>query len=406
MVGNIMSKRRKRQKRSDVVSANTVNGLTSSSVLQFLVGDSEDICPTGYTRLDQVPAIVAGYHRIAELAASLTIHLMENTEDGDVRIINELSRKIDIEPAKYMTRSTWMEFILMNLFLYGRGNSIVRVKTRAGILQDLQPIPASRVQLIPDATGYGYTINIDGVSYDPDDLLHFVYNPDKDYPWKGRGMTVVLKDLAENLRQAAATEKGFMRSEWKPSIIVKVDALTDEFASPEGRKRLLQDYISTGAAGEPWMVPAGQIDIEQIRPLSLADLAINDTVQMDTRTVAAIIGVPPFVLGAGDYNQQEWNNFIATKLRPLMVSIQQEMTRKLILSPKWYLKFNILSLMDYDLQSIANVFTTLQDRGDVTGNEVRDRIGLSPKEGLDELNILENYIPADKSGDQKKLVGN
>ena len=154
------------------------------------------------------------------------------------------------------------------------------------------------------------------------------------------------------------------------------------------------------------MVPAGQIDIEQIRPLSLADLAINDTVQMDTRTVAAIIGVPPFVLGAGDYNQQEWNNFIATKLRPLMVSIQQEMTRKLILSPKWYLKFNILSLMDYDLQSIANVFTTLQDRGDVTGNEVRDRIGLSPKEGLDELKILENYIPADKSGDQKKLVGN
>lgn len=401
-----MSKRRKRQKRSDVVSANTVNGLTSSSVLQFLVGDSEGICPTGYTRLDQVPAIVAGYHRIAELAASLTIHLMENTEDGDVRIINELSRKIDIEPAKYMTRSTWMEFILMNLFLYGRGNSIVRVKTRAGILQDLQPIPASRVQLIPDATGYGYTINIDGVSYDPDDLLHFTYNPDKDYPWKGRGMTVVLKDLAENLRQAAATEKGFMRSEWKPSIIVKVDALTDEFASPEGRKRLLQDYISTGAAGEPWMVPAGQIDIEQIRPLSLADLAINDTVQMDTRTVAAIIGVPPFVLGAGDYNQQEWNNFIATKLRPLMVSIQQEMTRKLILSPKWYLKFNILSLMDYDLQSIANVFTTLQDRGDVTGNEVRDRIGLSPKEGLDELKILENYIPADKSGDQKKLVGN
>ena len=123
-----MSKRRKRQKRSDVVSANTVNGLTSSSVLQFLVGDSEGICPTGYTRLDQVPAIVAGYHRIAELAASLTIHLMENTEDGDVRIINELSRKIDIEPAKYMTRSTWMEFIFMNLFLYGRGNSIVRAQ--------------------------------------------------------------------------------------------------------------------------------------------------------------------------------------------------------------------------------------------------------------------------------------
>ena len=403
-----MAKRkRKRQERStDVISANSVNGLTSTSLLQFLTGDSNGICPAGYTRLDQIPAIVAGYHRIAELAASLTIHLMENTEDGDVRIQNELSRKIDIDPSKHMTRSTWMEYILMNLFLYGKGNSIVRVKTRAGILQDLQPIPADRVTLIPDATGYTYTVNIDGVEYDPEDLLHFVYNPDPHYPWKGRGMQVVLRDLAENLRQAAATEKGFMQSEWKPSIIVKVDALTDEFASPEGRRKLLQDYISTGSAGEPWMVPAGQIDIEQIRPLSLSDLAINDTVKMDTRTVAAIIGVPPFVLGVGDYNQQEWNNFIATKLRPLMVGIQQEMTRKLILSPKWYLRFNILSLMDYDLQTTAAVFTMLQDRGDVTGNEVRDRIGLSPREGLDELKILENYIPADKSGDQKKLVGN
>ena len=397
-----MSKRKKRLQRSD----DSASANASRSMLQFLIGSGDGICPAGYTRLDHVPTIVAGYHRIAELAASLTIHLMENTEDGDVRIQNELSRKIDIEPAKYMTRSSWMEYILMNLFLYGKGNSIVKVKTRAGILQDLQPIPASRVQLIPDATGYGYTVSIDGVSFDPDDVLHFVYNPDKNYPWKGTGMHVVLKDLAENLRQAAATEKGFMKSEWKPSIIVKVDALTDEFSSPAGRKRLLQDYISTGAAGEPWMVPAGQIDIEQIRPLSLADLAINDTVEMDMRTVASIIGVPPFVLGVGQYNQQEWNNFIATKLRPLMVSIQQEMTRKLILSPKWYLRFNILSLMDYDLQTIAAVFTTLQDRGDVTGNEVRDRIGLSPKEGLDELKILENYIPADMSGDQKKLVGN
>lgn len=393
-----MAKKKKQQKRSDGTTT------ASPAVLQFLIGSSDGICPAGYTRLDQVPQIVAGFHRIAELAASLTIHLMENTEEGDVRIQNELSRKIDIDPTRHMTRSTWMEYILMNLFLYGKGNSIVRVKTRAGILQDLQPIPASRVQLIPDSTGYSYTVNIDGTVYDPEEVLHFVYNPDPYYPWKGRGMTVVLKDLAENLRQAAATEKGFMQSEWKPSLIVKVDALTDEFASPEGRKRLLADYINTGSAGEPWMVPAGQVDIEQVRPLSLSDLAINDTVEMDTRTVAAIIGVPPFVLGVGSYNQQEWNNFISTKLRPLMVSIQQEMTRKLIISPKWYLRFNILSLMDYDLQTVAAVFTTLQDRGDVTGNEVRDRIGLSPMEGLDELKILENYIPADMSGNQSKLL--
>lgn len=364
----------------------------------------DTLCVTGYTPLDRVPAIVSGYRRIAELIGSITIHLMENTENGDKRIINELSRKIDINPCRRMSRSTWMEFIIMTLLLYGKGNAVVKVKTSGGILGDLQPIPAERFQLIPDATGYDYTVRIDGQVFSPDDVLHFIYNPDKNYPWKGAGVTTTLNGLAENLTQAAATEKGFMASKWKPSLIVKVDALTDEFSSKDGREKLLNSYISAGDAGEPWMIPADAIDVTEVRPLSLSDIALNDSVELDTRKVAALIGVPAFLLGVGTFNQQEWNNFVQMKIRPITVMMQQELTRKLILSPKWYLRFNVLSLMDYDLNTLASVFTTLQDRGDVSGNEVRDRIGLSPVDGLDEFKVLENYIPWDMSGLQKKLI--
>lgn len=378
---------------------------TPSAAVGFLLSDmAHDIlCPSGYTRLDRCPEVITACRRIAELIGSMTIYLMANTERGDVRIVNELSRVIDIQPDRYMTRSTWMQAIVMNLLLYGEGNSVVQPRTRAGYLQTLEPISPSRVSFLN--IGYrDYRIVIDGVERHPDDLIHFVYNPDRDYPWKGRGVTISLREIAKNLAQAQTTQNAFMSSEWKPSIIVKVDALTDEFSSPEGRQKLLESYVRPSQTGEPWLIPADQFQVEQIRPLTLADLAINDTVELDKRTVASVFGIPPFVLGVGEYSQNAWNSFIQNTIRPIAVSIQQELTKKLILSPKWYLKFNVRSLLDWDLSTIYQVFGGLSDKGIVTGNEVRDVIGMSPIDGLDELRILENFIPADMIGNQKKLT--
>lgn len=356
----------------------------------------------GYRSLDRNPEIMTGCRRIAELIGTLTLHIMENTNSGDKRIFNELSRKIDIEPCRFMTRKTFIESVVMNLLLYGNGNSVVRVHTDQGYLSDLEPIAPYRTAFEPD--GYGYRIRIDGVPYTPDELLHFVLNPDEYEPWRGRGMRVSLKDIANNLAQAAATEKAFMESKWKPSVIVKVDSLTEEFSSPEGRKKLLDSYISTGEAGEPWMIPAEAFQIEQIKPLSLKDLAISDVVQLDKRTVAAVLGVPPFLLGVGEYDKDAWNAFVNTTVKSIVTGLQQELTRKLILSPKWYIRFNFWSLLDWDIQTVSNVLLAGADRGFTDGNEWRDRIGMQPREGLDELRVLENYIPTDMSGQQKKLI--
>lgn len=364
----------------------------------------EDICCSGYTRLSDNPEIQTGCMRIAELIGSMTIKLMSNTEDGDIRIQNELSRKIDINPNGNMTRIQWMTAIVMNLLLYGEGNSIVVPHTYGGILQSLEPISASRVTFMPVGNSYrDYKVLIDGVARNPNDLLHFAYNPDPYYLWKGRGITFSLKDIAKNLKQAQKTENAFMSSKWKPSIIVKVDALTDEFSSPEGRQKLLDSYVKPATDGEPWLIPAEQFQVEQVRPLTLSDLAIKDTVELDKRTVASVLGVPPFLLGIGDFKRDEWNNFIQGRLRPIVLTIQQEMTRGLILSPKWYLDFNVWSLMDYDMKSMSDILLSGSDRGFVNGDEWRNRMHLAPA-GLKEYKILENYLPYDMSGKQKKLI--
>lgn len=393
-----MSKRKRRQKRNNDAQQ------TQKGLFAYWIAN-DDICIPGYTTLDHNPEIMTACRRIAELISSITIHLMSNTDRGDVRIVNELSRVIDINPMPTMTRKSWMEAIVMNLLLYGEGNSIVWAHTWDGLIRSLEPISASRVSLLPKNGYRDYTIMIDGIAHSPENMLHFVHNPDKTYLWKGRGLTVSLRDVANNLKQAAATEKGFMESKWKPSLIVKVDAMTEEFAGREGREKLRQDYLETGEAGAPWIIPAQQFEVQEVRPLSLADLALSDMVQLDKRTVASIIGVPPFLLGVGEYNKNEWNSFIQTTVKAICTEIQQELTKKLILNPKWYLKFNYRSLLDWDIKTIFDVYGGMGERGWASGNEVRDLLGMSPREGLDELTVLENYIPMDKVGAQKKLQG-
>lgn len=361
----------------------------------------DTLCVSDYTRLSENPEVLMAVNKIAGLIGSMTIRLMMNSKDGDTRIKNALSRKLDIEPNRYMTRMTLMSWIIRTLLLYGNGNAVVLPKTSGGLLEDLVPIPPSRVSIIADG-GYGYRIRIDGRDHDPEQLLHFVLNPSPDAPWRGMGFRVVLKDVTANLKQAAATKKGFLSDKWKPSVIIKVDSYAEALQTPEGRDNFLRGFDS-GEPGKPLLLPADGMDITQIKPLTLNDLAINDSVALDKRTVAAILGVPPYIVGVGAFNRDEWNTFISNTIVPLVRCIEQELTRKLLISEDLFFSLNPWSLYSYDVTTLASVGSELYVRGIMDGNEVRSWIGEGPRPGLNDLVILENFIPASMIGDQLKL---
>ena len=61
--------------------------------------------------------------------------------------------------------------------------------------------------------------------------------------------------------------------------------------------------------------------------------------------------------------------------------------------------------MAYDLSELVTAGKPLVEINALRRNELRNWIGLDPDSEMNELIVLENYIPQDKLGDQGKLKG-
>ena len=358
----------------------------------------------GYVPLYSCPEVAMCVDAIADLVSNMTLRLMRNTDTGDVRVVNGLSRAIDIVPNAYQNRKAFVYNIVSRLLTVGNGNCVVVPRFDAdGNLLSLMPARPSSV-MFDDLPDGGYKIRVGQTVYSPDEILHFAINPDPERPWVGRGRSVSLSSIVDCINQANATKTALQKSP-APSIVMKVDGLTEDLSTRDGRQKMIDRFVDSNDRGVPWIIPAETMELQQIKPLTVSDLAIKENLELDIKRIAGIYRVPAFMVGVGDFNRDEYDNFITTTVMSIAQVIEQELTRKLLYSPDYHITFNPRSLHSYSITELVSAGKELVDRMAMRRNEWRDWLGLSPDEDMEELLALENYIPADRLGDQKKLKG-
>ena len=364
----------------------------------FIGGGSE--LPAGYHRLLDSPEISACINRIAAIISGATIYLMENTDEGDVRVHDELARFVDINPWPNMaTRQSWMNWIVTTLLGEGDGEAFVLPRTSGGKFTALEPMPGA---VSIDNPAGGYFVQWRGYTYAPDEVLHFRLYADPDRPWKGRGVRVQANRLAASLNTTSQLKDMLNSPDYKPPLIVAVNS-DNAFSDEAERENFRESYLSESKDGKPWILPADLVKIEQIKPMSLTDLAVKDTVELDKKTATAIFGVPGFTLGIGSFSEAEHNHAVRTVYVPICQGIEQELTLKLLASPRRYFKISRRRLYAYDLKNLIDMDLAMADRGYLNGDEVRADMDLDPV-GLTERVRLENYILNEDTGKQKKLI--
>lgn len=371
----------------------------ASSFGLWLKGSS---LPLGYTRLCDTPEVIACIRWIAGQLGSMTIKIMENGPDGDRRVRDNFARFLDVTPCPEMgTRMRWMSWIATEMLTSQNGSAFVLPVTKGGEFVSLLPMPGA----VPASGGMwpDWYVSWRGHRYAPDEVIPFVHGADPDYPWCGMGLRVGLRAVADSLGKTAQAKATLSDPTYQPPLVACVDSDSD-LAQGEPKQIFLDNYIECQETGKPWVIPGNLFKLETIRPLSISDIAIKDSVELDRKAVCSLLGVPGYVLGVSEFSEVEHNGFVGTTILPLALEIQQALTGGLILNPKRYVLLDVKSLYRYSLKDLMAIYKELGAMGYATGNEVRNPMNLPPRKDLNELRVLENYIPVEMSGDQKKLI--
>ena len=384
------SKKRSRKSRAEPVGIMVTSG-------------GEVIFPDGYVSIASSEEVRRCTHIIADTVSNMTLMLMKNGENGDERIKNELSKKLDIYPSKNMTRKTFIYGIVQEMILGGNAVALPTVSGNA-FIEDLRLVPNGKYSFIP--VGDSYIVQIQGKQYQPDEILHFPLNPSRAYPWKGEGYSRMILKTLRNVAQANATKTKFLQSKWQPSLIISVDSEVEEMIDPGKRDKLLENYLGNAESGKPWVIPAGEINVEKIQPLTLKDLAIQESIELDIKTVAGAMGIPPFMVGIGNFDKEAYNNFISTTVMSFATILNQEFSMKLIVAPDMYTKLNPNSLYQYSLAEKTAFVKEMTGMGILNRNEGRAEFDRSPVDdaGINDYTVLENYLKVNDLSKQKKLV--
>ncbi|WP_272517534.1 MULTISPECIES: phage portal protein [unclassified Providencia] len=355
----------------------------------------------------QLSTVWACVRLLSESISTLPIKIYQSRSDGSRTLAKEhpVYRLLCKQPNIEMTPSRFMLMVVASLCL--RGNSFIEKKYIGPKLVALVPLlPQNMVVKRDEASGmleYKYT--------DPFTKEERIVPIKNMMHIRGFGMdgicgmipiqtgrNVIGSALSVEESAAKIFENGLQSSGFISSEL----PLNDE--QRERIRSYLLSFVGSKNAGKMMVLEGGMkynnvtMNPEAAQMLESRAFSIEE--------ICRWFRVPPFMVGHMD-KQSSWASsvegmnmqFLTNTLRPLLVNIEQEISRCLLSGDDdYYAEFSVEGLLRADSVGRAAYYTTSLQNGWMSRNDVRRLENLPPIDGGDIYTVQLNLTPIDQLG--------
>lgn len=356
-----------------------------------------------------VSAFWASVSLLTETVAAMPLKCYQvDTESGIKKIdtSNSLWQLLNYQPNSYMTRTEFLEFLVMSLVVYG--NSYFAIKRNsAGEVVSLMPLVASQMQveLVNNEITYHYT---DNKSYLK------VYAPGSIWHTKRFGNGLVglspLGYAAKSIGIAQEADKRVAKlasSGGKSTGVLTIDAAL----KPEQRENIRKEFIKMTEGPESGLhVLEAGLKFQQTS-MSPSDMQLIENRRFQIEDIARFMGVPSVLINDtsasttwGSGIEQITQGFYKLNLRPMLERIESSMKRHLMPRDSWAnidIEFDFDALLRADKKTRMESQAAAVNAGLMTPNEGRAAEGLEPKDGGDKIYLNSTLVPAGQTREGK-----
>lgn len=360
-----------------------------------LVENTTALSPDGAL---QIAAVWACVERIAKTVATLPLFVYRNRNGArDLDRGSSLWGVLHDSPNARMTPAEFWTAMCMNLLL--RGNAYARIeRDPRGECYALWPMSADQVelQILPDGSSvYLYKLENDVAVLAAENVLHIKE--------MGNGtiglarMDYMRASTTESTNAQTQASRLFSNA-GKPTGVLMVDSVL----TAAQRTAIQANFagMQAGTVGRLFVLEAN-MKYQQLS-LSPEDQQLLETRQFTVEEIARWFGVPSVLINQSNVTawgsgiEQLVEGFYKLTIRPLLVSVEQAITKRVLTAGQratLTVEFSLDGLLRSNLKDRAEIYAKLVQNGLKTRNECRQLENDPPVPGGDELTAQTNLAP-------------